>query len=425
MNGMQKVKKILFLSALDFKEKSIQVIRKTPEAYSKAGWQVYYIVARDNSKYGNYFYEREINPEGIKVIRFYWPLQRIRDTVESRILRTILNKIAGYIVVFKLVLEGFKLIRKEEIDALYGYEVHGVLASHLLKLLGKFLLRKKFVHVVRFQGTKLSNVSTFKLLLNIDELVALWLPADLCIMTDDGTQGDAFLRKIKSRLLRDFRFYVNGIDDFKVSKSVVESVKRSLGLTSEKVFLTVCRLVSWKRVDRVIEVVNILVNKYNFRNFKHYIIGDGTEKKRLEDLVKRYELQNYIEFLGALPNEEVKKYYNVADIVILTYDVSNVGNPLLEAIRANNIIFTLNNGDTGKWITHYYNGFIYDINDELYEKMAQDILNVINNKELYEYIKNNIRKTEKEKLWTWDERMNAEIKDVENLTKKLNNENKI
>jgi len=53
---MSKDKTILFLSALDFKEKSIQVIRKTPEAYLKYGWKVFYVVARDNSKYGNYFY---------------------------------------------------------------------------------------------------------------------------------------------------------------------------------------------------------------------------------------------------------------------------------------------------------------------------------------------------------------------------------
>jgi len=35
---------------LDFKEKSIQVIRKTPEAYIEAGWDVHYVVARDGFK---------------------------------------------------------------------------------------------------------------------------------------------------------------------------------------------------------------------------------------------------------------------------------------------------------------------------------------------------------------------------------------
>lgn len=67
-------RKILFLSALDFKEKSIQVIRKTPEAYVAAGWDVRYIVARDTTRRGNYSYEREINPDGVRIERFAWAL---------------------------------------------------------------------------------------------------------------------------------------------------------------------------------------------------------------------------------------------------------------------------------------------------------------------------------------------------------------
>ena len=46
-------RKILFVSALDFKEKSIQVIRKTPEAFAAADWDVDYLTARDYSRRGN------------------------------------------------------------------------------------------------------------------------------------------------------------------------------------------------------------------------------------------------------------------------------------------------------------------------------------------------------------------------------------
>ena len=63
-------KKILFLSAIDFKDKSIQVIRKTPEAYRDHGFDVSYVVARDNVSDGNYFYEQEINPDNLKIKRF-------------------------------------------------------------------------------------------------------------------------------------------------------------------------------------------------------------------------------------------------------------------------------------------------------------------------------------------------------------------
>ena len=46
------------------------------------------------------------------------------------------------------------------------------------------------------------------------------------------------------------------------------------------------------------------------------------------------------------------------------YTSTNVGNPLLEAIRHNKIIVTLNNGDTGDWIKHRVSGLIYDVDDD-------------------------------------------------------------
>ena len=61
-------KKILFISGIDFKEKSIQVIRKTPEAYVKRGWDVHYLVLRDVSKRGNYYYEEPLNPSGVQSV---------------------------------------------------------------------------------------------------------------------------------------------------------------------------------------------------------------------------------------------------------------------------------------------------------------------------------------------------------------------
>jgi len=83
-SGQTDTKKILFISGLDFKEKSIQVIRKTPEAYVAADWEVDYIVARDNSLFGDYHYEDEINPEGINITRVYWPFAKLRAKYSPR-----------------------------------------------------------------------------------------------------------------------------------------------------------------------------------------------------------------------------------------------------------------------------------------------------------------------------------------------------
>ena len=411
---MKNKKSILFLSALDFKEKSIQVIRKTPEAYVKAGWDVTYIVIRDNTKYDNYYYEKEVNIEGAKIIREYLPLTNIINKYGSnRIIRRMLQKMAYLLAVIKLYKIGSKILEEKDIDIIYGYEVHGVLAANLLKLFKK---AKKQKIVSRFQGTFYSyyyyNKLYMKMLANLDHYLALYLPSDLCIMTDDGTQGDKALEILKSKNLKNYRFWPNGVDELKLSEDEVIQIKKRFNPNNDYIFLTVCRLEKWKRVDRGLKAIGILKNKYKISNFKYYIVGEGIEKDNLQKLAKELSLENNVIFTGAIPNKEVKKYLNLADFFISTYDSSNVGNPLLEAIRANKIIFTLNNGDTNKWIKHRKNGFIYDINENLYENMAKDMKEVMMNPNLKREILENIKKTEKELLWTWGERLKAEIEGV-------------
>lgn len=410
-------KTILFLSALDFKEKSIQVIRKTPEAYVNANWDVNYIVVRDNSKYGNYFYENEINPVGVNIIRIYLPLQNIINKFgANKILRRILQKIAYFLAIFKLFNLANNFLKEKKIDIIYGYEIHGVLATNLLKLFGKL---KGIKIVSRFQGTFIYEYFTKrmykKIIGSFDHILALYLPSDLCIMTDDGTQGDKALEILKSNNLKNFRFFVNGVDEQKLSNDEIIKIQNVLNPNNDIVFLTLCRLEPWKRVERGLKAIAKLKQSYHINNFKYFIVGDGVEKDKLKIMVKELNLEKEVIFTGAIANQKVKEYFNIADFFISTYDSSNVGNPLLEAIRCNKIIFTLNNGDTNRWITHGENGFIYNIDENLSQNIAQDINNILIDKEYKQKILKSIRLTENNKLWVWNERLNFEIKCVEKL----------
>jgi glycosyltransferase involved in cell wall biosynthesis len=405
-------KTILFLSANDFKEKSIQVIRKTPEAYIKNGWDVYYIVARDNSKSGNYFYEKEINPKGLKIQRFTMPFIWLKDKISNKHLKTIISKSIGYLTILILAYKGLKTLKKSNIDVVYGYEMHGVLAANIIRF---FTFKKKYIYIHRFMGTWLTQYydkkQYFKLLLNLDHIIALKSSSDLCIMTDDGTQGNRALEIFNSKSLRNFIFLSNGVNEQKISIHEILKFKNQLNLQNEEVFVSISRLTSWKRVDRILHILS----KIKYKNYKYFIIGDGDKKEELEYLVKTLNLEENVIFTGAIPNDKVKLYLNISDYFFSMYDLSNVGNPLLEAIRANKIIFTLNNGDTQRWIKHKKNGFIYNINNSLYEDVAKDIDQIIINKDMKKNILKNIKLTEKEMLKDWDERMNIEIKKVENL----------
>ena len=112
------MKKILFLSAIDFKDKSIQVIKKTPEFYGKSNWEVDYIVARDTSKVGNYYYESIVDISNINVQRFNWSFEKKRAS-KNRVISLFFSKIASFVVIFRLFILGFKACWKKEYEYIY------------------------------------------------------------------------------------------------------------------------------------------------------------------------------------------------------------------------------------------------------------------------------------------------------------------
>jgi hypothetical protein len=207
-----KKKKILFISGIDFKEKSIQVIRKTPESFAERGWEVDYVVLRDNSKSGNYFYEKPINPTGINVHRINYKMSYLLNSINNHLLRTIVNKLISFIGVYQLFIRSYKLLQNKKYNVIYGYEHIGV---RTVSKLDSLRLIKGTLKVSRFQGTWLSQFLKqkryFKLLLNFDFLIAMRFKSDICIMTNDGTQGDFIIKKLKTNYPI-FKFWVNGVD---------------------------------------------------------------------------------------------------------------------------------------------------------------------------------------------------------------------
>jgi glycosyltransferase involved in cell wall biosynthesis len=107
----------------------------------------------------------------------------------------------------------------------------------------------------------------------------------------------------------------NGIDieTFKPLEPELE-LKNHLGITDEKVIISVCRLVGWKGLQYSIKAVNkLIIEGYKL---KYLIIGDGEYRKNLENLVNELKINDNIIFLGSKNNFELPKYYSISDIAI-------------------------------------------------------------------------------------------------------------
>jgi len=415
-------RRVLFLSGVDFKERSIQVIRKTPEAYVRDGWEVHYIVGRDNAVNGDYFYEGVVNPEGVNIHRFLVPLASIHGMSNNVYWMAFWFRVRNILLVWSLSSRAMKLIRQRDFDVIYGYEIPGVLAYRLLRFRG---IKSKAKIVTRFQGVLyvkewLRRNQKFRYWSNIDAVTALRTEADLCIMTNDGSQGLSVLKKLKSPV-SNILFCSNGVDLVKLDAAKLDAVRSEFYTQNARYFLSVSRLDRHKRIDRTIRIIDKIIHHFQFEGVRLVIIGGGAELDNLTRLIETLNLQSYVQFLGPIKHELIQYHLAQAEIFMSMYTSTNVGNPLLEAIRHNKIIVTLNNGDTGEWISHENSGLIYDVNDDTdlqesdYLKIAGDIVRLMKDQQLYEKIKGGIKEVERQKLWTWDERFQAELERVNML----------
>lgn len=81
-------------------------------------------------------------------------------------------------------------------------------------------------------------------------------------------------------------------------------------------FIAVGRLEYQKGYDLLIEIFKKFKGIIKDNNKKLYLIGDGSQKRKLEDLIQRYNLQDDIIMTGAI--KDVKHYYSLTKVFILT-----------------------------------------------------------------------------------------------------------
>ena len=83
----------------------------------------------------------------------------------------------------------------------------------------------------------------------------------------------------------------------------------------KKIILSVSHLIKTKGIDLNLNAISKLKSKYS--NIIYLIIGKGKEKKNLEELVNKFNLQNMVKFIGEVSHHKVMEYMAVTDIFSL------------------------------------------------------------------------------------------------------------
>lgn len=194
--------------------------------------------------------------------------------------------------------------------------------------------------------------------------------AEVCFSTAD-THDEYYMESgVKEENLRRYPFTSIGEKDIEntqklISESSKEELKKRLGMTEEKIILSVGQFVPRKGYDILFEAV-----KSFDENIGVYIIG-GTPTEEYLEFVEKHNLEN-IHFEGFKKKDELAEYYAASDIFVLPTREDIWGLVINEAMVFGLPIVTTDRCVAGlELIENGKNGYIVPVenSEELYKKI--------------------------------------------------------
>ena len=167
----------------------------------------------------------------------------------------------------------------------------------------------------------------------------------------------------------------NSCDEMIFSPSDKFAARQKLNLSSKKIFLYVGNLIKIKGVYTLIEACKILSSTN--KDFLLLVIGDGKERGKLESLVKSYDLDKNVQFLGWLPQNILPHYYNASDFFVLPSVIEGHSVALLEAMASGLPVIASKVGGNMETIVDGENGFLFETGDP--RNLAENLLRLLTN----------------------------------------------
>jgi N-acetyl-alpha-D-glucosaminyl L-malate synthase BshA len=181
----------------------------------------------------------------------------------------------------------------------------------------------------------------------------------------------------------------NFIDFDRFRKVNKDHFKKAIAPNGEKILVHVS---NFRKVKRVEDVVYIFEKVFKKIPCKLLLIGDGPERRKLEELCRQIGLCDEIRFLGK--QDAVEELLSVADLFIMPSANESFGLAALEAMACEVPIISSNAGGIPEVNIHGKTGFLSDVGDV--ESMANYAIQILeDDKVLAEFSKNALAQAEK------------------------------
>ncbi|MHB8861969.1 MAG: glycosyltransferase family 4 protein [Pirellulaceae bacterium] len=300
--------------------------------------------------------------------------------------------------------------QKQRFDLVYAHNQYAALAGWLV---GRSL---RIPNVTRLYGTFLADLmkKPYVALRYPVAAAGFLVPHSLLICANDGTRGDKVAEHLRIDQRR-FRFWQNGVDlperPPESSRPRLMDEFSHLGLRMDSKWALSCsRLTYWKRIDRMIRALHGA--RQEGCDCQLLVAGTGIEEQSLRALAAELGVETDVLWLGAVDHDRVWELMHVADVFIITNDVTNRCNPLFEAICANLPVLSVYDPSTADLLEHGVNALLAEKDNVA--GLAENMTRLCRETELASAMRHSQQRHAK-RLWSWGERMVVEVRELEAL----------
>jgi glycosyltransferase involved in cell wall biosynthesis len=232
--------------------------------------------------------------------------------------------------------------RKIKIIHIHGASYGSFYRKYVVFAIGKYIFRKKIIYYIHGGGFQefYNKSNSFSkhlirtLLANADVIICL-----------SNSWHEYYSKNFKTKKLLILHNIIDYPIEIKYSGNPGILTFLFLGLISEA-----------KGIFDLIEV--IVKNKDRFRGRIKLLIGGNGEVKLLKDLIKKYHIEDIIEFIGWISGKEKTEVLNNSDVFILPSYHEGLPISILESMSYGKVIISTNVGGIPEIVKNKVNGLL-------------------------------------------------------------------
>ena len=183
----------------------------------------------------------------------------------------------------------------------------------------------------------------------------------------------------------------NFIDLERFKKQKKDHFKKAICPNGEKL---VVHTSNFRKVKRIDDVIKVFAKVRKQIEAKLLLVGEGPERRPMEDLVKELNLSEDVRFLGEI--DAIEEVLSVADLFIMPSETESFGLAALEAMACEVPVISSNAGGLVELNVNGVSGFMSNVGEV--EDMAKNALIILDNNNLPTFKENALKRAKEFEL---------------------------